>query len=331
MGRDRHLGSRGKPRVAGSTIAAIGAAVLFLWPPSDAAVARERASAGRMQNGDEKEEKRPEIDSEQIFGFTEGSDVGEAGEMEAEAEPFGRFGKRAGSYAATSTELALKYTPVDNFRFGPVLSFASHNISNVPGLDNIDRFTFEGAGLDLRYRLLDRERAPFGLTLLARPQRNRIDETSGQPVEQYAVEFAALLDKELMPERVFAALNLLYEPEWTRERTTGEWERDSTIGIGAALALQVASGLFISAEARYFRKYEGAALNVFLGEALFVGPGIYVKLPNQWFASAAWNVQVAGHAVGEPFSLDLTNFERHEVRLRFGVQLGSGPRPKERD
>jgi len=139
------------------------------------------------------------------------------------------------------------------------------------------------------------------------------------PVENYAVEFAALFDKELLPRRLFAALNLLYEPSWTRMRTTGEWERDATIGVGAALSAQVAAGTVVATEALYLRKYDGIGLNTFLGDALFVGPSLYVQLPNHWFASAAWNVQVAGQAAGEPFSLDLTNFERHEVRLRFGA------------
>jgi hypothetical protein len=51
----------------------------------------------------------------------------------------------------------------------------------------------------------------------------------------------------------------------------------------------------------------------------FVGPNLYFKLPSDWYVSAAWNVQVAGRAVGEPFSLDLTNFERHQVLFKLGA------------
>jgi len=290
------------------------ALLVCLWPLSTAVLGHERPGATRSE-----EAKAPEIDSEHIFGITEGSDIGDAGETEAEVEPFGRFGKRGGSYAATSTMLTYKYTPTDYFRIAPLLNFASHNISNVPGLDNINQFTFEGAGAEVRWRLLDRTKAPIGLTLSAAPQRNRVDDITGLPVEQYAVELLALIDKDLVPDRLFAALNLLYEPAWTRQRTTGEWERDATVGISAALSAQVAAGVFVATEIRYMRKYDGIALNTFLGEALFVGPSLYVKFPSQWFASVAWNVQVAGHATGEPFSLDLTNFEHHEVRLRFGV------------
>jgi len=294
--------------------AAAAILMLCLGPLAGAALAHERPAATRSDGA-----RHDDIDSEHIFGITEGSDIGEAGESEAEVEPFGRFGKRGGSYAATSTMLTYKYTPVDYFRIAPLLNFASHNISNVPGLDNIDQFTFEGAGAELRWHLLDRTKAPFGFTLSAAPQRNRVDDITGLPVEQYTAEFAALLDKNLVPDRLFAALNLLYEPAWTRQRTTGEWERDATVGVSAAMSAQVAAGVFVATEVRYMRKYDGIALDTFLGEALFVGPSFYVKLPNQWFASVAWNVQVAGHAAGEAFALDLTNFERHEVRLRFGV------------
>jgi hypothetical protein len=293
----------------------IASAALLLWPVTLAAAA-ERASpaAGNAQPGND------HIDSEHIFGITEGSDVGDKGESELEVEPFGRFGKRGGSYAATSTALSYKYTPLENFRIAPILSFASHNISSVPGLAEVShQWRLEGFGGEIRYRLLDRERAPFGLTLSVVPGRSRIDETSGQPVEQYGLDFAALLDRELVPGQLFAALNLIYEPSWTRLRLTREWERESTVGLGAALSGPIASGVFVSMEARYFRKYEGIGLDTFVGEALFVGPGLYVKLPNHWFASAAWNLQVAGRAVGEPGSLALTNFERHEVRLRVGT------------
>ena len=293
------------------------ALALCLWLPHGVS-AHERTveSAGKAQIDDHENE----IDSEHIFGVTEGSDTGDAGEKELELESFGRFGKRVGSFAATSTALLFKYSPTENFRLAPFISLASHDISNVPGLQDVDRFTVQGAGVSLRYRALDRERAPFGLTFSASPQRNRVDEITGLAVEQYSVDFAALLDKELVPNRLFAALNLIYEPEWTRLRTSGEWERDSTVGLGMALSVQIAQGLFVGAEVRYLRKYEDIGLiNALLGEALFLGPSAYVKLSKQWFASAAWNVQVAGHAAGEPGPLDLTNFERHDVLFRLGT------------
>ena len=292
---------------------------LFAAAPAVEACAQDRKSA--TGNAKQAQGGQSDVDSEHIFGFTEGSDIGDKGDREAEVENFGRFGKRTGFYAATSTQFLYKYSPADHVRIAPFISFASHNIRNVPGLDNKAQWTFEGAGAELRYRLWDREKAPLGITLSAVPVFSRVDAGSGLPVEQYGVEASALIDKELIANRLFGAINISYEPEVTRPRPGTEWERDSTLGIGAALSAQLWSGFFAGGEARYFRKYEGSGLNSLAGDALFVGPSVFMKLSKKWFASAAWNMQVAGHAVGEPGRLDLTNFERHEIRLRFGVDL----------
>jgi hypothetical protein len=37
--------------------------------------------------------------------------------------------------------------------------------------------------------------------------------------------------------------------------------------------------------------------------------------------SAAWSVQVAGHAANDTNPLDLTNFERQQAVLRFGYNF----------
>ena len=298
---------------------ALASVALSALAPTAEAFAHER----KVAPGNAKQDRGgdSDVDSEHIFGFTEGSDIGDKGDKEAEVENFGRFGKRTGFYAATSTQFLYKYSPVDNVRIAPLMSFASHSISNVPGLDNKAHWTFEGAGAELRYRLWDREKAPVGITLSAVPVVSRIEAGSGLPVEQYGIEMSALIDKELIANRLFGAINISYDPAVTRPRPGTEWERDSTLGVSAALSTQLWSGFFAGGEARYFRKYEGTGLNTFAGDALFVGPSIFAKLSKKWFASAAWNMQVAGHAVGEPGRLDLTNFERHEIRLRVGVDL----------
>src|SRR5262249_48780316 len=52
-----------------------------------------------------------EIDTEHMFGFTEGSDTGEAGEKEPEPDSPGRFGKLGGAYNNVATALEAKYAP----------------------------------------------------------------------------------------------------------------------------------------------------------------------------------------------------------------------------
>src|SRR5262249_35401894 len=111
-----------------------------------------------------------------------------------------------------------------------------------------------------------------GLTVSVEPRRGFTDEMSGAPGDQYGADFPVLADRELIPGRLFAALNVRYEPEQTRLRGSGETLRESTLGIGAALAMQVMPNVFVGAEARSLRHYEGLGLNDFAGQALYIGP-----------------------------------------------------------
>ena len=99
----------------------------------------------------------------------------------------------------------------------------------------------------------------------------------------------------------------------THSRETGLWQREATLGFFASVATQIRSGVFIGAEARYFRRYD--ALNL-TGHALFVGPTMFVQFSKNWTISGAWGIQVAGHAIDIPGSLDLTNYMHHQVLFR---------------
>src|SRR5262245_8174797 len=57
-----------------------------------------------------------DVDTQFIFGFTQGADVGELGEKEIESQTIGRFGKLDGSYAAVTSQLRAEYTPLANLR-----------------------------------------------------------------------------------------------------------------------------------------------------------------------------------------------------------------------
>jgi hypothetical protein len=261
------------------------------------------------------------LETTHLFGFTLGTDVNDVGETEGELESVGRFGKRGGSYAAMSTLAGIKAIPFKDFSIEPGIGFASHNISGVPGLDDRRQFAFESFGFETRYRLLDRAQAPFGLTLGADPRWSRLDDISGEHVDRYGSGFLAIVDKELVADRVFAAVNLLYELEASRSGLTNVWEHQSSIGVTAALAVQVESGMLIGAEARYLRSYDGLGLDAFTGHALFIGPTFYRRFNARICMGAAWSVQVAGRAVAVPGALDLVNFERQQATVRFGYNF----------
>src|SRR5262245_32636576 len=266
-------------------------------------------------------DKTAEIDTEHMFGFTEGSDTGETGEKEFETDSTGRFGKPGGAYNNVATALEAKYSFSDRFRLSAVATVAYYDITGVDGIDDRRQGALQSVSFDARFRLFEREHAPFGLTLSIEPHRGFTDEMSGAPGDQYGAEVRLLADRELIPGRLFAALNILYEPEQIRLRGSGETLRESTLGIGAALAVQVMPNVFVGAEARSLRHYEGLGLNDFAGQALYIGPTLYATFGERYFISAAWNVLVWGAVAGNSGALDLVNFERHQVKLRAGVRF----------
>jgi hypothetical protein len=261
------------------------------------------------------------LDTEHLFVFASGTDVDQVGDKEIELESEGRFGKRTGSYAALTHSLALQFVPLPDLRVELATATAGHAIHGVPDLDDRHRLAFDGLSLDLHYRLIDRKRAGFGLAIAAEPHWGIVDESSGERADRFGIDVALLADTELVPDRVAAAFNILYQPETQHSRVTGAWEHESTVGFAGALMAQVASGMFAGAEARYLRRYDGLGLDRFAGHALFLGPAIFARLSKEWTIAAGWAVQVAGRSVDEPGALDLAHFERHQVKLRLGVEF----------
>src|SRR5215217_434468 len=105
------------------------------------------------------------VDTEHLFGFMIGTDIGTVGEREFQSETTGRFAKNGGNYRAIGQEFELEFVPVKDFRVELGASFASHYIRGVPGLEDRRQLAWEGLSVDLRYRFLDRDAAPFGFTV----------------------------------------------------------------------------------------------------------------------------------------------------------------------
>jgi hypothetical protein len=262
-----------------------------------------------------------EIDTEHLFGFTVGSDIGSKGETEAENETTARTGKGSGSYSGFGQDFELKHTLTDSFRISAATVFAYHDIGGVADFDDRNGGGFQGLTLEARYRLVAREHAPFGATISIAPHWGRIDDLTGEPVENYGGTLALLLDRELIARKLYAAVNVIYQPEVTRVAATGLWIRQSTLGLSAAVAFAVKDGVFLGGELRGLELHDGLGLGGVAGRALFGGPTLYAKLDAHWWLSLDYNIQLAGHVPDRPSALDLTNFERHQARLRVGYNF----------
>jgi hypothetical protein len=261
-----------------------------------------------------------EIETEHLFGFTIGADVNELGEREFESEVTDRIGKQAGFYSALSQTYEAKITPVDNFLVGVATALSHFGISVVPDLMDQQQTTLQGLSFEVRYKLIDKERGPFSMTIIAQPRWDRLDDIGGDAINGYGGRLTVVFDKELVANRIFGAVNVLYDIEASHLIAADTWQHDSRIGLSAALTGQVRPALFVGGEVRYLRAYSGLGLDTFAGQAIFVGPTMYYQLTKKSALSAAWDFQVSGRtALGG--SLDLTHFERQHALVRFNYMF----------
>jgi hypothetical protein len=262
-----------------------------------------------------------EIETKYLFGFTSGTSIGLEGEKEISIDTVGRFGKRDGRYSATETKLEFEQTPTQfiQYEFGALL--ASHHIRSVTDLDDRNAFNFGGLFGEIRYLAIERtQSSPVAVALSLEPTWRRIDETGGERISNFELEAKVAADLELVPNRVFLAFNAFYEPEWTRT-PDGEHEKESKLGLSTGLAFRVSPPVVIGAELGYFRHYEGALLNTFDGDALFLGPTFYWKFARKAFVTAAWASQITGRSVDSPGSLNLSEFSRHRAKVKLAVEF----------
>jgi len=261
-----------------------------------------------------------EIETKYIFGFTEGSGIGLEGEKEISIDTIGGFGKRDGRYAATETKFEFEYTPNQyiQLEFGPLA--AGHFIRDVTDLDNRNAFRLSGFFGEIRYLLLDRPASPVAITVSFEPNYRAFDETGGAPVTNYEFETKIMADVELVKNRVYAAMNLIYEPEITRV-ADGSWEKESKFGLTGAVSFRLLPELLVGAEVDYYRHYEGLYFNTFTGDAIFIGPTLYYKFARKMFMTAAWNAQVWGREIGTDHRLNLEEFSRSRAKVKVAVEF----------
>src|SRR6202142_1467444 len=181
-----------------------------------------------------------EAESKYMFGFIDGADIGNEGEKALEYEATGSFQKRGGRYAAIEHELAFEHVLTQNFSYEVSAHGLTHSIGGVEDLDDRNSTQFSGLSAKLRYLIIGRgPGSPFGLTVSAEPEWSRIDGTDGSQTRSYSSTFKIVADTELITNRLYAAINLIYEPEVAKPSDSGMWELSSTAGVGLGLAYRI--------------------------------------------------------------------------------------------
>lgn len=261
------------------------------------------------------------VDTEHMFGFSEGTDIGTPSQPEAEVETVGRFGKQAGNYGVLTTTANIKYPLSDQFRIAPGISFANFNIAGVPDLEDTNQFEFDHVQLEFRWNAVARETHPVGVTFVATPYFGTVDPANGQGADSYGVQFIAAIDRALIADRLFAAVNLAYGFDRTRIWSTGLTEDTSLLVPSVAASLRVLPWLYVGAEVRYLLAYDGLALQALTGQALYIGPTFYMTLGRGVSLSGAWEPQVWGQSSGPVTGLDDVQFDRQQFKLRLAIDL----------
>ena len=290
------------------------------------------------------------IGTDDLYGFTSGSDIGDAGARAIGVGSTWALGKSAGHYRAGATNFDYRYNISDDLQIGLAARVDSYSIHNVPDLTNQNFTSFGGVTPSLRYRIIERSMSPghptkggspIGLTLSVEPTIGLFDTSSGERARRTGVEARLALDGALVPSHLFGAVNLSYEAERVRPlglvaidaagkvvnatdpdvvgMMRAPAKNESGLGLSAAITYQPIENYFIGAEARYRRAYEGLGLQSLAGQALFIGPTFFVNFGREKTLAIAWSSQVAGKAEGSPGGLDLENFSRHEAKIALRV------------
>lgn len=263
-----------------------------------------------------------ELETKYIFGFTEGSDIGAEGEKAIEFETTGAFGMRGGHFSAIEQEVEFEGVPTQFFGYELSAHGLAQSINNVEGLDNFHNINFSGLSAEFRFLLIDRgPGSPIGLTFTVQPEWARVDGVSGALTRDFSATLKAVADTEIIPNRLYAAANLIYEPDVSREFGAYKWQQSSNLGLTAAMAYRIAPKVTLGGELQYYRAFDGLGMQTFQGNALYVGPTLHVQFTGKIMLAAAFSTQISGHATGEGRSLDLTNFQRNLANLKLEFEF----------
>jgi hypothetical protein len=282
----------------------------------------------KAQNG--KDGGKDEVDTENLFGFTEGTDTGKKGDQEVTLDTILGVGRRRAGpgpsdYAAAQTTLSYQYGLTDDLTIEPGVLLDTRRTRNIANSADKLNGVVDGASLELKYQLHKRtDEAPFGLAIQLQPQWQRVQPDTGIGADIFHMDARLMADVRLIPDRLWFGTNLIYEPEVGPFRGTRQSDQQSNLTWSGTLTTRLTKEIFMGAEVRYARAYNGPVLNQFVGQAVFLGPTLTVQVEDKAFLTLAYSAQVAGSEHtddGTKQNFELSDFSRHTVRVRFGVQF----------
>ena len=261
-----------------------------------------------------------ELETKYIFGFTEGADIGAEGEKSIEFETTTASGLRGGTYGALEQEVEFEGVPTQYFGYELSAHGLGFSVNDVPGMPDAHGFNFSGLSAEFRYLVIGRgpgshsgspwSPSPSGRASTMEVSRSRI---SIRRSERSSIQNSFPIGS--MRRRTSST------PQITLGRLEKSWAWSAEYGVSGALAYRFTPKLTMGAEIEYDAAYDGAGIQSFQGQAIYLGPTFHYQFNGRVMLAAAWSVQIAGHATGENFGLDLTNFPHQQGNLKFEVEF----------
>ncbi|MGE7415540.1 hypothetical protein [Methylobacterium tarhaniae] len=287
------------------------------------------ADQDKAETSDKGSDKK-DVDTEHLFGFTEGSDAGEKGEQEAVIDTVTRIGKRrdgpgSSTYRVLDTRFAYQFNPIDKLSIEFSAFGALRRQRNILDLDDKSYGTFDGVSMEVKYQFLKASKEqPLGLAVEVRPRFTRILPVEGNGADIFDIESLLQLDVQVVPDKLWYGSNVSFEPAAGRQRGGGPGYRSSTFLWSNALVGRVGENTYLGPEVRYLRGYEGTFLNRLESEALTMGPALHHRFTEKIWLTVAYAGQIWGRDADPALAgraLGLNQFERHNVRVKFGMEF----------
>jgi hypothetical protein len=254
------------------------------------------------------------LDTKNLFGFLEGADVGEKGDRSLEFETTGSFGEAQGLYRSIEQEFIFENTLTDSLGLELGAHMLGQDIRRAPDLPDFAGVNFSGVSAELRYVVLHRTKdVPIQVTMTVEPEYSVIAD-AGLAANDFNMAFRAIADVISSDQRLYGAINLVYEPDGSR--FPGQpWRDTALLSASAALSYRPTPALMFGAEADYDRAYSGLVPRGFEGQAFYLGPTFHYQINEKIDLSAAFLAQTP---VGR---VDFDEFPRQLAKLRLEVDF----------
>ncbi len=264
-----------------------------------------------------------EVPGGDLFGFTSASDVGDVGGKGLAFETTTRNGKGGGgAFMVPTFKAQMSWTPVEDTQIAASPFFTGFRADKLPGVDDKSFVGFDGFSVEASRRIVTRSAAnPTAVTVSAEARWGRVDGATGRATDARSITFKLFADRAIVPETLYAGINVALTTGTAQLRSDTREARTETSGsdVSGAVTYQVSERFFVGGEAHWLEAFTGNAGEHWQGRAFTAGPTAFFKISDSMTVNAGWQAQVSGSKTGESRPLNLSDFDRHQVRLKLAL------------